>query len=391
MRRLTMFILSLELTAAAQRLGAQPAGAQPLWRVDPKPHVIVPATNADGDVQFGSASWAARLPSGAIAILDGSDATIRIADTTGLVSRSMGRRGNGPGEFMAPMWIGVCGDTLYAWDMRSARVSVFAHLGYARQFMPVGTNSSFFGTCSRTGAFAAFTMPGPGTPSPAQERGKTSDGRDYEVRRMTAGILVTDATGTERARVPGVLWGEFIAGRLSPNGGFGSLPRPLGGQTYFAFAGERLVVARSDSGQVDIYDERGARTGGFIVTGDRRAPTAQEYERAILPAVSIAPPQMHEALAAFAREVPPPARRPAFARMLTDPSGRIWFVTSMDGDSVTRLRVHAADGSLITTLDVPVALMLFEVGDDHLLGRIESAAGEQAVVAFRIRRGAAGR
>lgn len=376
MRRSTLFLVML----------AAPVGAQPVWRVDPTPTVIVPAMTASGDVQFGTVSWATRMGSGEIAILDPADATIRLADATGRVTRSLGRRGNGPGEFMAPVWIGGCGDSLYAWDLRNARTSVFSGGAFVRQFMPTGANSSLTARCSRGGAFAAFTMPGPGTPSPADERGKTADGRDYEVRRMTAGILMTDAAGAERARIPDVLWGEMIAGRLSPNGGFGALPRPLGAQTHFAFAGERLVVARSDSGRIDIHDEKGARIGGFRLNAQSRTPTAQEYERAILPAVSIAPPQMHEALVAFAREVPPPAQLPAFSRMLTDPSGLIWFITSLDGEPVTRMRAHRLDGGVVASLEIHASLAVFEIGDDYVLGRLETADGEQAVVLHRFSR-----
>lgn len=361
--------------------------AQSSWPVQRAPFLIASEAAADGSPQFTSAVSATRLPSGEVVIADAADGTLRVADARGRVVRSIGRSGKGPGEFTMLVWVGRCGESLYTWDMQAARVSVFDPAnGFVRQFMVPGTASSLTAACSDAGALAAFTMPGSGGPAAADETGKTSNGTAYEVRRMLASVVLTDTGGTEQGRIPGVLWAEMIAGRLSPNGGFGALPRPLGGQTSFAFLGDRVVVARSDSGSVSIHDQRGNRTGGFVVQGEREAPTKAQYARAIPPAIAIIPRRMHEMVTAFAHSVPMPAQAPAFTRLLTDRAGLIWLVTSLAGDPVTRLRAVREDGNTIATVDIPVAMSVYEIGDDYVLGRTENADGEVSVVAYRFRR-----
>ena len=50
---------------------------------------------------------------GSIIVSDGGDAEIRVFDSNGLYSRTLGRRGGGPGEFAAgPLIAGIAGDTV---------------------------------------------------------------------------------------------------------------------------------------------------------------------------------------------------------------------------------------------------------------------------------------
>lgn len=360
--------------------------AQANWPVERAPAVTIAATATDGALQFSLAVAAARLSTGEIAIADAMDGMIRIAAPSGRVVRSFGRKGEGPGEFMVLTWLGRCSlDTLYAWDMRQARVAVFHPVsGFVRQFMPERTSSSFVAACAPTGDFAALQMPGRPGPASGMTTGRTSQGTEYQVVRMMSGLLVTDAAGAVRGVVPEILWGEMIAGMI--DGRNGSLPRPLGGQTSFAFVGGNIAVGRSDSGTVGIFTAKGERVGGFSVAGERGEPTSGQYDRSIVQAIMIAPPQMHERLTAFALSVPVPTQLPAFSRLFSDPMGLIWVVTTLDGDRVTRLRGYRQDGQAAGNLELPFAFTVFEVGNDYVLGRTEDADGEQRVVLHRFTR-----
>ena len=70
---------------------------------------------------------AARLSDGSVAVLDGSSGEIRVFGETGEHLRSMGRRGEGPGEFRGPwlFWV-LPGDTLWASDYTPWRFNVFS-------------------------------------------------------------------------------------------------------------------------------------------------------------------------------------------------------------------------------------------------------------------------
>ena len=360
--------------------------AQASWTVERTAAITVPATSSSGDAQFASATWATRLSSGEIAIADAMDGVIRIADKTGRTVRSLGRRGSGPGEFGMLNWVGQCGASLYAWDAQQARASVFdVATGNFRQFGIPEASGTFSAACSPAGKLAVFTMNRQAPPA-VGATGRTPEGGEYRVMKMTAGIRVTDSMGVRIADVPNVLWMELIAGRLRAEGGLGVLPRPLGTQTSFGFIGDRLVVGLGDSSRVEVIDAAGKLEGGFTVAGHTIPPTREQYERAIASAITMAPPNMLEMLTAFAKAVPTPERLPAIARVLTTPTGLVWVVTSPEGEPVTRLTAYRASGEVVARLELPLALSVFEVGDGHVLGRTEDAEGEQSVVLYRFTR-----
>lgn len=361
-------------------------GAQQAWPVDRSPIVVVRAEHDEVGLQFTEATSATRMPGGEVVIADATDNALRIADASGRVVRSFGRRGQGPGEFRTLVWVGQCGGSIYAWDVGGPRVAVFdLERGFTRQFMVDQANSPLAVACSPSGAFVTMTRNSP--PPPADASGTTRNGTPYEVRRLMTGGVVVDSTGKVTGRLENLLWGEFISGPLGPGGRVGAMQRPLGGRTSLAFLGERVVVARSDSGTVDMYDLNGARVAGFRLRPEGAVPTAAQYEQAIPATIVGAPQQLREALIDFARSVPLPERTPAFTKVLTDPIGLVWVVRSFDGDRATRLAAHRADGSLVANVVIPASLTVLEIGRDYVLGRTEDEEGEIAVVVYRFRRG----
>ena len=75
---------------------------------------------------FSTVRGVGRLSDGSVAVLDRLSAEIRIFDANGRHVRSMGRRGEGPGEFRSAwkLWV-LPGDTLWAGDYRPWRYNVF--------------------------------------------------------------------------------------------------------------------------------------------------------------------------------------------------------------------------------------------------------------------------
>jgi hypothetical protein len=112
-------LLTLHLTAAW-------AHAQARW-------------TAREDMRIGSVNDPATLlttvgsisvgPRGALYVVQYADNLIRVFDSAGKPMSSIGRRGQGPGEFQGIASIGFLADTLYATDISSRRVSFFARDG----------------------------------------------------------------------------------------------------------------------------------------------------------------------------------------------------------------------------------------------------------------------
>jgi hypothetical protein len=112
------------------------------------PHRLVPLALSEGLV-IGSADGSepytfTRIsditvdPSGRIYVLDQIDARILVFDHSGRFVRTVGRRGEGPGEFVQPTGMGWVGDTLWVSDQRLARIALFDTAGSA-----IGTRSVY--------------------------------------------------------------------------------------------------------------------------------------------------------------------------------------------------------------------------------------------------------
>src|SRR5687768_2934188 len=95
----------------------------------PLPAPTVRIGTADGDsseVLFGAFS-VDRTSDGRIVVANSGTSEVRIYDARGVHLRTMGRRGDGPGEFRALLRLGVIrGDTILAYDWRHGRITWFS-------------------------------------------------------------------------------------------------------------------------------------------------------------------------------------------------------------------------------------------------------------------------
>ena len=113
-------------------------GDEPIFRV---------GNNESDEAQwFSTIRGMGRLSDGSVAVIDDTSAEIRIFDVAGRHVRSMGRHGEGPGEFRSAwkLWV-LPGDTLWAGDYRPWRYNVFTSDGEwvrAVQMNPIYGNLS---------------------------------------------------------------------------------------------------------------------------------------------------------------------------------------------------------------------------------------------------------
>jgi hypothetical protein len=356
-----LVIWSLVLLAGS----AGDSGAQPRWVVDAAPVVDIRGTDASRAVVFGRAIGATRLPSGSIAIADASTLTVRFFSPTGQPTRSVGRSGQGPGEFRSMLWMGSCGaDSVYVWDAGNQQMSVIAGASgdVARQFrIPSGDNAgprAFLLGCSPQRTFA-YT----GAPTTREPTGTPN------VIRGPAPLILTDADGKIVRQVATVPSGEMGA-----IGGAG-FPRPLGKATSFAVAGDRIFVGTADSAAIDEYLPDGSKRSIRLASKDRPA-TQAHLDEAIEMIAGMAPPAARERAMASLRQLEMPRLLPPYASLLPDPDGLVWVVQSFPGDSATSLRAIRPGG----------AVAVFEIGRDYILGAYDDADVEPHVVMYRLRR-----
>ena len=92
---------------------------------------LVEDLRLDANVEdFSRVSWVYVGPQGEIVVPERQDYRVRVYDSTGTLMATMGRRGEGPGEFQAPAPVFWAADTLVVFDMR---------LGRSTYLLPDGT------------------------------------------------------------------------------------------------------------------------------------------------------------------------------------------------------------------------------------------------------------
>lgn len=109
----------------------RPADAYgPVGTVADEPDLQLGSVEAEGPELFGSVGAVRTLPDGTLLVADGGAVEIRVFDGGGTYLRTIGGKGEGPGEFQAIGSIPRVGsDSIQVWDSRQRRLSVFDTAG----------------------------------------------------------------------------------------------------------------------------------------------------------------------------------------------------------------------------------------------------------------------
>lgn len=99
-------------------------GAQGLQRVHPDPDVEIGTVAGLPEYELSSVLGAVSLPGGGVAVANRGTNEVRYYDAEGMFVASVGRSGEGPGEFRRISFMGLAGDTLLVYDQPLARVTL---------------------------------------------------------------------------------------------------------------------------------------------------------------------------------------------------------------------------------------------------------------------------
>lgn len=114
-------------SAGVRIVVSDPLASDAMCTVGEEPLLVVGDQADDPAHLFGRVVGAARLSDGSVAVVETAADEVRIFDETGAHLRSIGRLGDGPGEFRNAWFVWVRpGDTLWVGDYRPWRYNVFA-------------------------------------------------------------------------------------------------------------------------------------------------------------------------------------------------------------------------------------------------------------------------
>lgn len=314
----------------------------------------------------------ARLSDGSVAVADRGTAGVRIFSPAGEYLRSMGREGEGPGEFRDPylMWA-LPGDTLWVGNLRPWHFNVFTADGdFVRlvRLNPPYANPSRGGGVLSNGSSVNVRMEG--------------GGEDYRTPRdvlVDAHTRDGDLVGTLMA-LEGRRYGP-------PSGPINFVMDPLFEAAPSVDAsGTTIAVANGRDPEVRLLDEE-FRLRRIIRWLDPDRDVAAAHVRAwredYIERRDGAGGRRSPVTDLMVSEDRPVAGRfPTVSRLAVARDGRVWVGRYPKPRESAGWLVFEEDGGFLCHLESVPGVEVREFGADYILGTREDALGVESVVIF---------
>lgn len=328
------------------------------WSLSEEPPLSIGVVEGESVYQLHRVSGALRLSDGRVAIANSGSNEVRYYDAAGMHLSTVGRTGEGPGEFMRMAGtLPVGGDTILVGDFELRRSTFIDGDGHAVRTV-AAMNAA--GVLSDGSIIEQVSRPpfGPATRS-GPTRGEVA--------------LVRHTDGAESDTVA-VLPGDeslIIVESDGASAGATGYRRPFGLVRITSAHGAEIFTTDGASGEVRVLDESGdlrriIRIGvpeRPVTSGDVAAwrerffgpiPPGPSRERAL---------KAHEVGDAF------PSVMPAFRAIRHDRDGNLWLEEyRVDPASPARWFVIDRTGEWLGEVAVPAGLRVLDIGDDWVLG-----------------------
>ena len=393
--RLYSLFLALIIAAGCQAdAGSSPdAFATNLWTLSER-EVRIGSVD-DPDYIFGPIGGLSVGPDGLLYTMHWGEGTIRRWTTDGAPAGSVGREGEGPGEFQQAVRMGFFGDSLWVWDMEAYRVSYFdlegVFLGSVSPKVEIGSRAE----------------------SPPRPDRPLRDGSFIGMAPMWSGgiargtltetpIVHIAADGNRLARIWEIPHEPRDIFAILSDGGFG------GSYSSQPF-GDGHIPSIGESGVLVL--ERRAWTGTGEATvkvtkiglaGDTLFTAAVPYDPVPLPAerydsaVAVKVDQWRDRSGPFSaseadirKAMYRPSYLPAVRGFTQAEDGTIWLrrydpVESETGEQMTEWWVLDAEGSPLALALTPVGLSMRVISGDTVWGVERDELGVEYIVRYRL-------
>lgn len=362
--RVAVGLVCLPLASACGGGEDGDASAVAEWTLSAEPTLVIGEDGTPAG-EFDRVSTALPLPGGEVAVVDAGASEIRVFNGSGAYLRTLGRRGEGPGEFNGISWVQLTGDTLLVYSIAQRRLTL------------LGLDGTVFSTITpQPEGSHGFVFPRARAPS-----------GDWIV---AVNIALAGAASQDAGLPSGLVRDTLALGLLSSAGDgpvrfFSRLPAqpilgvpelqigmmaPLFGAPEVEVIGDRVVVSDPESGTLSWYNTeaglaetvvlgipRRAMTGAWLdsTRGARLAEGLTERQRAITEAI----------FAAGAA----PAEFPVFRSVFGDGSDQLWLEEWQHPvPDRARYLVVGADGRWRASVQMLLGFTPTAVGPDWVLG-----------------------
>lgn len=304
-----------------------------------------------------------------IIVSDAAAREVRVFSADGTYQGTVGRRGEGPGEFQAtPMFADLSGDTLFTFDARARRVSAFLTTGQLLAETSLRTDDFGFITSALRLDDGSYVSQSNWV---APERAMAV----YDLRLELDSVVVEHfgpaasvvdtlrLLGDQyRARsVAGLEGGRFLTRQMTT---------PYSPRAVVAVDGSRLIAGRSDDFALEWIHPTEGLDMVVRVSGVQHPATADELrarEEATLRedfGDQEIPPEIRRAFIEYL-----PERLPAFRDVVVSDRGAVWVsLTEFDLSEGLDWLVFSDTGELLGLVHTPPDFRLGAVRDDVVAG-----------------------
>lgn len=349
-----------------------PNGDSVSWHLGPRLAEFGPEAGVDLYRVVG----ASRLGDGRVVVGNGGASQILVFDGGGRLLGRLGGEGDGPGEYRSLAWVmATGGDTLLTYDSRLRRISILTGAGeIVGSSSPEPTGDAFFpeflGTFADGALLAVVGQPFPDATAP-----------EFRYRDSLT-VLRYDRDGhllDELGRFPNQ---EAFVVR-SETGDLAWSEIPFGRRTALAVDAAAFHLITGDAYEIRTYDTAGdlrrivrvARSLSEVTPADRRAFRTLHRER-LSGIEDPARRQLHEKLL---QQLPFPKYHAGYTDILVSRRSELWARRDeSDWD------VFAANGRLIGEARLPARFVVYEIGEDYVLGLQRDELGIEHVTLHRL-------
>ncbi len=367
-------LLTFLLVACRQADSSTSDATAARFTIDPSPLITLADDDASGEPQLGEAVSVVWLDS-TMLVADRGLFALRWFGSDGALVRSVGREGSGPGEFGYLLGLHRCGDSLYVGDIVRQQTMVFSLDGELTRSELTndmhGGRLPYHSACNSSGTFVHYGWDVDRDQTPGRVRWQVP----FWISRPDGSVVAELGVhaGSERLMLEG-----------------GSSPHPMGKEPLLAIGSSRAYIGTADSFAVLAYTFAGELAGVLRAPdGDLRTSKA-DIDR-FLHADTIGKSQLErEWLARDRRNIEYPPTVPAYDAMRVDALDHVWVRRFPRGtDTAAEWVVFTPDGTLLTTVALPIALEVHDIGPDYVAGiETDLEMGEQSVTRYRLQRAA---
>lgn len=139
-----------------------------------------------------------------------------------------------------------------------------------------------------------------------------------------------------------------------------------------------VIVTPSDRYEIRAFESDGTLARIVRMEHARRSPTAAHVEVFIEARVSEASVSRREQVRRHHGAAPVAEYFPAFSSVLSDRLGHLWveeFDVPGDGQDGVLWTVFDPEGHVLGLVETPRGLLIYEIGEDYLLGSVEDELG----------------